>query len=120
MAEVWRRSQGWATAVVGVLLFLTPFLFGATGAGAAAWAAYVAGVLLVIAGVWSYATPSVRWTEWAEVAIGVLVFRAPWALGFSALTSMATSAWIAGIFAVVLGGSVLLGERGPAQMAKQH
>jgi hypothetical protein len=120
MAEARRRWQDWATAVVGVLLSITPFVFGATGTGAAAWNAYVAGVLLVIVGVWSYTTASVRWTEWAEVVIGVLVFLAPWALGFSALASIATSAWIAGILAVVLAGSVLLGERGPARMAEQH
>jgi chromate transport protein ChrA len=70
--------------------------------------------------VWSYATPSGQWTEWAEVVIGVLVFLALWALGFSALTSIATSTWIAGILAVVLAASVLLGERGPARMAEQH
>jgi VIT1/CCC1 family predicted Fe2+/Mn2+ transporter len=70
--------------------------------------------------VWSYATPSVQWTEWAEVVIGVLVFLAPWALAFSALTSIATSTWIAGILAVLLAGSVLLGERDLARMAEQH
>jgi hypothetical protein len=48
MAEAWRRWQDSATAVVGVLLFITPFVFGATGTRAAAWNAYVAGVLLVI------------------------------------------------------------------------
>jgi VIT1/CCC1 family predicted Fe2+/Mn2+ transporter len=70
--------------------------------------------------VWSYATPSGQWTEWAEVVIGVLVFLAPWALAFSALTSIATSTWIAGILAVLLAGSVLLGERDLARMAEQH
>jgi hypothetical protein len=46
------------------------------------------------------ATPSVRWTEWAEVIIGVLVFLAPRALGFSALANIVISAWIAGILAL--------------------
>jgi hypothetical protein len=55
-----------------------------------------------------------------SVVIGMLVFLAPWALGFSALTSSATSAWVAGILAVLLAGSVLLREIGPARMAEQH
>ena len=103
-----------------MLLFITPLVFGATGTATAAWNAYVGGVLLVIVGVSSLATPSVRLTEWAEVVIGGLVFLAPWVLGFSALTSIDISAWIAGILAVVLGGSVLLGERGRGRMAEQR
>jgi hypothetical protein len=119
IAEGWRRWQDWATVVVGVLLFITPLVFGATGTATAAWNAY-RGVLLVIVGVSSLATPSVRLTERAEVVIGGLVFLAPWVLGFSALTSIDISAWIAGILAVVLGGSVLLGERGRRRMAEQR
>jgi VIT1/CCC1 family predicted Fe2+/Mn2+ transporter len=78
------------------------------------------GALLVIAGVWALSTRSVQFSEWAEVLIGVLLFVAPWVLGFSGLTSMALSAWIAGVLAAVLGGSVLLGERGRRRMAEQH
>ena len=117
MSESWKRWQDWATVVVGVLLFITPFVFEATGTPVAAWTAYVGGVLLVIAGLWTLSTPSVQFTEWAEIVIGVLVFLAPFALGFTGLSGIAWSAWIAGILAVVLGGSVVLGERGGQQLA---
>jgi VIT1/CCC1 family predicted Fe2+/Mn2+ transporter len=111
MSQPWQRWQDWATVVIGVLLFVSPFVFGATGMQMAAQTAYLGGVLLVIAGVWSLWTPSLQLTEWAEVVIGVLVFLAPFVLGFNGLTSMAYSAWIGGVLAVILGGWVLMGER---------
>ena len=120
MSESWKRWQDWATVVVGVLLFITPFVFAANGTPVAAWTAYVGGVLLVIAGLWTLSTPSVQFTEWAQIVIGVLVFLAPFALGFTGLSGIAWSAWIAGVLAVVLGGSVVLGERGGQQLAGQR
>ena len=50
MSESWKRWQDWATVVLGVLLFVTPFAFGAALGSVVAWTAYVGGVLLVIAG----------------------------------------------------------------------
>jgi hypothetical protein len=50
----------------------------------------------------------------------VLVFIAPWALGFIGVTAMAWSAWVAGILAVVLGGSELLGDRSHQKLVGQH
>jgi hypothetical protein len=52
--------------------------------------------------------------------IGVLVFLAPWALGFTGLTALAWSAWIAGILVVVLAGSVVLNERDRQQLVSQR
>lgn len=118
MSETWKRWQDWATVVVGVLLFIAPFAFGATGVSSVAYTAYAGGILLAVAGLWSLASPQAQFPEWAEVVIGVLLFIAPWVLGFSAVTAMAWSAWIAGILAVVLSGSVLYADRG--RLAVQH
>src|SRR5689334_12830909 len=118
MTATWKRWQDWVTVVVGVLLFLAPFAFGMTGSYPA-WTAYIGGILLVIAGLWSLSSPATRFTDYAEVVIGILLIIAPFVLGFSGLMTMAWSAWIAGILAVVLGGWVLLGDRG-GQLAVQH
>ena len=120
MIETWKRWQDWATVVLGVLLFITPFIFGATGVAAVAWTAYVAGVLLLIAGLWSLSVPSLRFTEYSEVVIGVLVFVAPFVLGFAGITYLAWSDWIAGILAVLLGGSVVFSQGGMQQLAGQR
>jgi len=76
-----------------------------------AWTAYIGGALLFLAGLWNLSSPSNRFAEWAAVVIGVLVFIAPWVLGFAAMSTLAWCAWIAGILAVVLAGSVLLTSR---------
>jgi len=120
MTETWKRWQGWITVVLGVLLFITPFIFGATGMAAVAWTAYVGGLLLVIAGLWSLSAPSIHFTEYSEIVIGVLVFVAPFVLGFTGLTYMAWSDWIAGILAVLLGGSVVFSQGGMQQLAGQR
>jgi uncharacterized membrane protein HdeD (DUF308 family) len=111
MSDTWKRWQDWASVVVGVLFFITPFVFGATTNTAAAYTAYVGGVLLVIAGLWNLAQPTNSAIEWSEVVLGVLVFIAPFVLGFAALTTIAWSAWIAGVLAVLLAGSVLYADR---------
>ena len=118
MSVAWRRWQDWATAVIGVLFFVTPFVFGATASTGAAYTAYVGGVLLLIAGLWNLAQPTNVAIEWSEVVLGVLVFIAPFVLGFTALSAIAWSSWIAGVLAVVLAGSVLYAERDRAPMAR--
>jgi hypothetical protein len=120
MSGAWKRWQDWLTVVIGVLLFITPFVFGVTATAAAAWTAYIGGALLVIAGLWSLSSGTNQWIELAEVVIGVLLFFAPWVLGFSSLSGMAWSAWIAGVLAVVLGGSDILRERNRATLLGQH
>jgi len=122
MFGTWKRLQDWLTVAIGVLLFIAPFALGATANQAAAWTAYVGGALLAIAGVWTLfnSSPANHFAEWAEIGIGVLVFLAPWALGFTALTAMAWSAWIAGVLAVVFAGSVVLNERNRPQLVGQR
>jgi len=117
MSETWKHWQDWLTVVIGVLLFIAPFAFGATANQPAAWTAYAGGVLLAVVGLWNLSSPTRRITEWAEVVVGVLLFVALWVFGFTDLTQMAWSTWIAGILAVVLGGSVVLNERGGRQVA---
>ena len=117
MSVAWRRWQDWATVVIGVLFFITPFVFAATADTAAAYTAYAGGVLLVIAGLWNLATPDNQAIEWAGLVLGVLIFIAPWVLGFAGLATIAWSAWVAGVLAVVLSGSVLYAARSRSALA---
>lgn len=43
--------------VLGVVLFVTPFVFGAMANTTAAWTAYIGGVLLVLVGLFDLANP---------------------------------------------------------------
>jgi len=102
------RWQDWLTAILGVILFITPFVFGDTSHTAAAWTAYVGGALLFVLGGGSLLF---RWNtnvEYLPLIVGVLVFLAPWVLGFSGITAMAWSAWVIGVLAFISAGSALL------------
>src|SRR6267378_4895108 len=102
------RWQDWINALLGVVLFITPFVFGDTSQTAAAWTAYVGGALLFVLGGGSLLF---RWNptvEYLPLIVGVLVFLAPWVLGFSAIAAMAWSAWVIGVLAFISAGSALL------------
>src|SRR5438876_6477828 len=49
--STWRRWQDWVVVGLGVILFVTPFIFGETANSVAASTAYVLGALIALAGV---------------------------------------------------------------------
>lgn len=100
----WSRWQDWAAVVLGVYLGLATLWTSTTGGSASALV--VLGVLLLISGLWSLAAPASMTSEYVHIALGVLLFLAPWALGFADLGGSWT-AWIAGVVAVVLGLAAL-------------
>jgi uncharacterized membrane protein HdeD (DUF308 family) len=118
--QKWTRWQDWTNVVLGVILFITPFVFGATANTAAAYTAYIGGVLLVLAGLFDLANPDNQTGEWIEGVLGVLVFISPWVLGFSGLTMLAWSAWVIGVLSVVVTASVLFAERSQPTITAQH
>jgi hypothetical protein len=91
------------------------------GVQAAAWTAWIGGVLLVIVGLYDLATPDQRTGQWIEGIIGVLLFISPWVLGFTGLMTMAWTVWIIGVLSVVLAAWVVFGESVAEQrMVGQH
>lgn len=102
MTGAWKIWQGWVSALASVLLFIAPWVFSATGNQGAAWTAWAGGVLAFAAALWLLAQPRMQWLVVASFVIGVLVFIAPWVLGFTAITGMAWTAWVLGaVLAVV-------------------
>jgi uncharacterized membrane protein HdeD (DUF308 family) len=115
------RWEDWTSIVAGIVLFVTPFLFNGTAITSAAWTAYVGGVLLVLVGAYNLTRSSDRAGEWVEGLIGVLLILSPFVLGFTAASTMAWSAWIIGIVAVLLAGAVLFVEsRDQPTLSAQH
>jgi uncharacterized membrane protein HdeD (DUF308 family) len=107
-----RRWQDYATMIIGVLLFVSPFVFGETSHQAAAYSAYILGVLLFLSGVLATFTRAANATEAVPAILGVITFVSPWIFGFSAVTSIAWTSWVLGIVALVNAGSLLLAGRG--------
>ncbi|MBP2371638.1 SPW repeat domain-containing protein [Pseudonocardia parietis] len=101
----WQRWQDWAALVIGVLTALAPLVV-ATNA-AAVWTMVVLGVVLAAASLWSLVSPGSVTSEWVHGVLGVLLFLAPWVMGYSALTGASWTSWVAGGLTVVVAASAL-------------
>lgn len=98
----WKREglTDIANLVLGVLLFLSPWLFGFTSQ-AASWNAWLSGVVLgglAVAALAAFA----KWEEWLSLIAGVWVAVSPWLEGFSAETAATRLHLVVGVAAVVL------------------
>jgi hypothetical protein len=102
----WKRWQDWSVVVLGAIMFVTPFVFGQTSQTVAAGAAYVLGVLLVLAGLGNAAMAKAGGLEIIPAILAVVLFVSPWIFGFTAVTALAWSAWIVAIVVVLAIGSL--------------
>jgi hypothetical protein len=68
-------------AALGISLFSAPFVFDATAPGAAAWTAWVGGALLL--------------------------FFAPWVLGFTGVATITASVWVISAAAFIVSSAAL-------------
>ena len=99
-----RRWQDWVNLLLGIWLFLSPWLLGYVAAStAAAWNAWILGVALVVFSAIAVSMPQV-WEEVINVLIGIWMVISPWLVGFSHTRSAETNAVIVGIVAIVLAG----------------
>lgn len=110
----WTRWQDWVSLVLGILLFISPFVFATMSHTSSAWDAWVLGVIGVILALLSLGIPTNPVTEWLSVVLGILLFISPWVLGFAALATAAWTSWIIGILFIIAAGWVLL-NRSSAQ-----
>lgn len=107
----WRRWQDWALVVLGALMFIATFVFGAMTIPAAQYAGLILGALIFLVGLYMLSSPQMRQVEWAQVVLGVLLFISPWVLAYTTLTSLAWSAWIIGVLSVIAALWVIFGEQ---------
>lgn len=87
--------------LAGLVLFLSPWLFGFAGEPAAAWSAWLLGAIIAGAGVVSIVQPQ-TWERWVNLALGLVALAAPWLLGFAAVGSALTIHMIAGVVTALL------------------
>lgn len=112
----WTRWEGWVVLVAGAYAALAAIWTDTTDE--ATWTMVVLGAVTAAAALWSLAMPDMVWPEWSHVVLGVLLFIAPWVMGFADLTAMAWTAWITGAVAAIAGGLVLL--EGSNKLHRMH
>ena len=59
-------------------------------------------------------------SEYVHVVLGVLLFIAPWVLGYSALVGASWTSWIGGILAVLVGATAVPSATAEHRLAGQH
>jgi len=113
-ANAW---PNWANIVLGVWLFVSPWVLqfagsAATTAGAAgeatapsiavtnaSWNAWILGVVIFLVAV--SALRATTWQGWVNLVLGAWVFIAPWVLGFAGLQTAAWDHWVVGVLVVL-------------------
>ncbi|MEU4248637.1 SPW repeat protein [Amycolatopsis sp. NPDC026612] len=122
MSEVstraWTRPHDWAEVVIGVVAALSPLWLSADST--AMWTMVVLGALIALDGLVSLAMPGMVYGEGIQIALGVLLFIAPWVMGYTEFNGASWTSWIAGVLTVVAGAAAMPVANAAHRTAGQH
>ncbi|GAA5090007.1 SPW repeat protein [Microbacterium yannicii] len=97
----WTRWEDWVAVVVGLVAAVAALLIPPMGASMP-WMLIV-GILLIVAGVMNLAMPGMVAMEYVQLALGAVLFVAPWLGGYADMGSTAAwICWIGGAVAVIV------------------
>ena len=99
------RLQDWVTLLAGAVTITSPIALstiGMAGEAKVVVAMITLGALVAISSLVSLARPNVSAAVWATTAFGVLLFVAPWVVGYAGLTGPAWASWLVGVLVVVV------------------
>ncbi len=108
-----KRWQDYATMVFGILLVLSPFVFGETSHHISSIGAYVLGALLVLGGIVAAATREPRRSLIVNAPgiAAVITFVAAIVLVFAGVPGIALSAGVLAILTVAVGATLRMGRQ---------
>ncbi|WP_329050981.1 SPW repeat protein [Amycolatopsis sp. NBC_01488] len=122
MSEVstraWARPHDWAEVVIGVVAALSPLWLSTDST--AMWTMVVLGALIALDGLVSLAMPGMVYGEGIQIALGVLLFIAPWVMGYTEFNGASWTSWIAGVLVVVAGAAAMPVATAAHRTAGQH
>jgi hypothetical protein len=93
----WTRWEDYVAGVCGLYAALAVLWTAQTSMSTTLMLVF--GILLVAAAVLNLSMPGTPWLEYAQCALGVLLFASPWMGAYSDHTGAAWTSWIAGIIA---------------------
>lgn len=107
----WKRWQDYLTMVFGVLLFISPLVFGETSHHISTYGAYVLAVLLFASGIVAAATREPRRSLIVNAPgiAAVITFIAAIVLAFGGAPGIALSAGVLAILTVAVGATLRMG-----------
>ncbi|NBH10335.1 MULTISPECIES: SPW repeat protein [Amycolatopsis] len=122
MSEVstraWARPHDWAEVVIGVVAALSPLWLSTDST--AMWTMVVLGALIALDGLVSLAMPGMVYGEGIQIALGVLLFIAPWVMGYTEFNGASWTSWIAGVLTVIAGAAAMPVANAAHRTAGQH
>lgn len=103
------RWQDWVNLVLGVWLFISPWVLGFANTAAAAGTthpraaanAWILGVIVVVLSVAALVRTQ-PWEEWLNMLAGIWLFISPWVLGYSGTATALWNALIVGAVVFIL------------------
>jgi heme/copper-type cytochrome/quinol oxidase subunit 3 len=107
----------WINLVLGVLLFISPWLLGFADMELAAINAWIAGGIVIALAV-SALVSFRQWEEWVNIVVGLWVAVAPWILGFTGLTGPRWGHLALGLLIALVAAWRLWASGMPDQMAR--
>lgn len=93
----WTRWEDYVAGICGLYAALSVFWTNQTGSSTALMLIF--GILLIVSGVANLSMPGTPWLEYAQCALGVLLFISPWMGAYYDHMGAAWTSWIAGIIA---------------------
>jgi SPW repeat-containing protein len=118
MQRTWKKEAltDVVNLVLGVWLFLSPWIFGFHPETAASWNAWLSGIVIAALAVSALAAFA-EWEEWLNLIVGLWVAVSPWVVGFSANAGAARDHLVVGVIvAVVAAVRLWLVHQGPPRV----
>ncbi|WP_328607085.1 SPW repeat protein [Amycolatopsis sp. NBC_00345] len=122
MSEVstraWTRPHDWAEVVIGVVAALSPLWLSTSNA--AMWTMVILGALVAIDGLVSLGAPGAVYGEGIQIVLGVLLFIAPWVIGYTGLNGASWTSWVAGALTIIASVAAMPVANAAHRTAGQH
>ncbi len=113
-----KRWQDWVLLLLGVWLFVSPWLLGYTEIRGASANAYLIGAALVVFSIIALYAPKV-WEEWISLVLGLWLIISPWFMGFSQAANATQNAVLVGIASIVLALWVMVDQGYPRRLVRR-
>ena len=95
----------WVTGILGILLFIAPFVLGYSSDSPALWSNLILGAIVVIvSAIKGFIPDRTRWEYWLAALMGLLAIVAPFVLHFTVAATALWTSIILGIVIAVLAG----------------
>jgi SPW repeat-containing protein len=112
----WKTTISGSQLVLGLVLFLTPWLIGFAAEQTPAWTAWVSGGLIALAGIAALLGQAYA-AAWVNLALGLWAIVAPWVLGFGAMAGAMWSHVVLGaLVALAAGAELWMGHQSPPRV----